>query len=290
MLRKFTLLTIILGSLQASLYGNSTTTLAVFEIADNTGRMYHFTSGLPDMLITELLPARSIRIVERSRINQALDNFKIESSGLTQEAKLKVGQWLGADQILLGSLNLINGFYRLDVRTIEVATGEVYLATHTIKSHSEIHHMVAEIGQKLRTELAPSQPGASLTPHPSNTRITPELGSASISIQYKILLSLFTDKSVPFQVIRVIVNGEVITTSPLIKEVNRNYTLARIKVPVGMSQVALLHGKADAKGNWIEPMDTQPQPFYINTRKDRIYNYSYSMRVENRRYSFSDIR
>ena len=82
--------------------------------------------GLADMLITDLSELSTLRIVERSRLNDIMEELELsESSFVDPSTAAKLGQGLGATLIVTGSFTTIAPQMRIDARVVHVASGEV---------------------------------------------------------------------------------------------------------------------------------------------------------------------
>jgi TolB-like protein len=81
---------------------------------------------IADMLMTNLSESQAIRVVERAQVDRAVKNFRIEQSALFDaETAQKIGSWLGATHVVLGSIVSIENQVRIDARVVNVRTGEL---------------------------------------------------------------------------------------------------------------------------------------------------------------------
>jgi TolB-like protein len=86
-------------------------------------------SALQAMLITDLASAPGLRLVERARLKDLLDEQELGQSGLVDTATIaKMGKLLGASHVLTGSCTIAGKKMRLDSRLLTVQGGEVVLA------------------------------------------------------------------------------------------------------------------------------------------------------------------
>ena len=77
-------------------------TIAVmpFKVVGAVGPEAAVAANMSDMLATNLAESKDIRIVERSQVDQALKNFKVEDSGLIdRDTAAKLGGWMGATHV-----------------------------------------------------------------------------------------------------------------------------------------------------------------------------------------------
>ena len=102
--------------------------LAVLPFKNNTSssEINNFIRGLPDILMTNIGKSEKITLLERYQINKALDNFAIEQTGIVdQSTAVKIGKWLGATEIVIGSVTSFGSQVRIDSRVIDVQTGRI---------------------------------------------------------------------------------------------------------------------------------------------------------------------
>ncbi len=79
---------------------------------------------LPELLTTQLANLPNIRVVERIRIQDLLDELALQEQGITEADGLRVGQMLNADFVLLGSVGTSGLTYTVGARLLRVDTGE----------------------------------------------------------------------------------------------------------------------------------------------------------------------
>jgi TolB-like protein len=99
---------------------------------DNTSKDKDFaplSKGFADMLITDLSNIKSIKIVEREKLESILKEIKLgESKFIDQKTAQKIGKGLGSSQILTGSYLIMGENMRIDTRLVKVETGEIIMA------------------------------------------------------------------------------------------------------------------------------------------------------------------
>ena len=67
-----------------------------------------------------------VRVVERKNIEEILEEYKFQASGLIDEGTaIEIGKLSGADIIVIGSINRVGGIFYLNIKLIEVKTGEI---------------------------------------------------------------------------------------------------------------------------------------------------------------------
>lgn len=133
--------------------------LAVLDVENTTGAYGSFVAGLPDMIITELVMRTGENLVERSRIRQAVGELRLDQTGITRESTRRLGEWVGAERVLVGSLARVGAGCRLDLRLIEVASGRIVAAG---AYHSREGEGMADLMPQAVAQLLPA-----LAPKPS---------------------------------------------------------------------------------------------------------------------------
>ncbi|GEM_PF-1323777 len=267
------------------------TLLAVMDIQNNTGEFASFVDGMPDMLITELLETGDVKLVERSKVQTAMKALKLETSGLTQEHNLELGKWLGVDGILFGAFNRVGDRYRLDVRAIDVQTGKINVAASATCGKQNVLDIIPDIGKQLRVKLSTVSVGktgapgvAAAAPVPAQSAVD----SCALEIQYRMMVSLFSESAIPHQRVKVYLDGHPLGISGVVDDLNRYFTVFHGKIPAGNHTLTLVHGSVDGRGRWIRELGEQPEPYVFNIRKDDRPTIQYQMHAHEDYFSFKD--
>ncbi|MBI5329591.1 MAG: hypothetical protein HZB71_03155 [Betaproteobacteria bacterium] len=111
-------------------------TLAIWDFDNNTpGAMgviqsvEHLRRVLPEMLLARLVQAPGLKVVERVRLREALEEQKLGSSVLAeQDSRVRLGRILGAKRMVFGDFTLFGGVLRVDVRVVDVETSQVLMS------------------------------------------------------------------------------------------------------------------------------------------------------------------
>ena len=271
------------------------TVLAMMDILNNTGEFASFVDGMPDMLITELMESGEIKLVERTKVQTAMKALKLETSGLTQDRNLELGKWLGVDGILFGAFNRVGDRYRLDVRAIDVQTGKINVSASATCGRANILDMIPDIGRQLRVKLsgapirsagaaAIGAAGAPIAP----AAVPPAMDSCPLEIQYKMMISLLSEASIPHQRVRVYLDNRLLGTSGVVNGLNRYFVVYKGNIPVGEHTLSLVHGTVDKRGRWVRELGNQPDPYTFTVRKDDRPAIRYQMHAHDAWFSFKD--
>ena len=143
--------------------------IAVMDFKAGVGVNANEVEGLSDMLINTLYESGKFSIVERSQINQVLKEQKFQASELTNEQLAQVGRILGVESVLIGTVNFLaehknidgsmTGEYNVDVRAVDVESGEVVTTAGAAKSSGSTYRaMMEKIGRQLAANLMDEEP------------------------------------------------------------------------------------------------------------------------------------
>lgn len=155
-----------LGSMNAQ---NEKMKIAVMDFKTGVGVDTQEVQGLSDMLINTLYESGKFSIIERSQLNHVLDEWDFQASELTNEQLVQVGRILGVRAVLVGTVNFLashknpdgsyTGEYNVDVRAVDVESGEVVTtAGATKKRNATYREMMEKIGKQLAKNLVKKVP------------------------------------------------------------------------------------------------------------------------------------
>jgi len=159
MTRFFTILSVVMLFSVLPVNGGSVT-LAVLDFENrsfiNATEYASLSQGLAEMMITELSQIEMIKMVERRRMQQMLDELKMAQSGLvSEESTVQVGRMLGASNLVFGSYMVMpDKKIRIDLRIVEVETGSVLKAEEITGKSKQILSLVKKLSKKLLEDLS----------------------------------------------------------------------------------------------------------------------------------------
>ncbi|MBN2051100.1 MAG: hypothetical protein JW760_11680 [Spirochaetales bacterium] len=106
--------------------------LTIFDFAVQ-GLSEQESMFIVDILSSALFDTRQYRILDRNQRNKILEEVEFSLSGCTdEECQLEVGQMLAADKIVTGSLGTIGNRYAINIKLIDVASGETISTAYSI--------------------------------------------------------------------------------------------------------------------------------------------------------------
>lgn len=148
--------------------------IAVMDFNPGVGVDAPMVNGLSDMLINSLFETRKFTIVERNQLDQIIEEQGFQKSNLSAGQIAKVGKILGVKSVLVGTVNfiatektieqvttgMITGEYNLDVRIVDVQTGEIVSAAGVTKTASKTYRdLMPTLADDLTKKLVTSNDG-----------------------------------------------------------------------------------------------------------------------------------
>jgi TolB-like protein len=147
-------------------------TVAIMPYFTNGAVMNHaeyeaLGKGISDVLITELAANPALRVIERDRVQQLLDEQNLGASGrVDKETAAKIGKLVGVRHMIFGGFIIDpKGQMRLDARSVNVETSEIeHVETVTDKADNLLA-VLTTLADKLNKGLKlPPMPGGVARP------------------------------------------------------------------------------------------------------------------------------
>jgi len=127
-----------------------TVAVLYFDYEGRSEEMGLLRKGLAQLLISDLSVNSNIQVVERARLQDLLDELKLNQSGSFDKATAnKVGRLLGAHYLVIGSYFDVLGTLRLDARAVETETGRI---VRSVGANGRPDDFL-ELEQKIATQL-----------------------------------------------------------------------------------------------------------------------------------------
>ncbi len=101
--------------------------LAVISLDTQTAEVDEETAaGIIVFVENAFVNVGKVRVVERKNIEEILTEYEFQSTGLIDEnTAIEIGKLSGADIIVIGSINRVGGIFYLNIKLIDVKTGEI---------------------------------------------------------------------------------------------------------------------------------------------------------------------
>lgn len=121
---------------------NAVTTIAVVDF-EARGIPKHEAEIIADRIRTELVQSGLFKVMERGQMESILKEQGFQQSGVCSDASclVEVGQLLAVEKIVTGSVGKIGEMYTLNVKLIDVKTGEI-LITHNEDVSGKIEDII----------------------------------------------------------------------------------------------------------------------------------------------------
>lgn len=225
-----------------------------------------FVRGLADMLMTNLGQAEGLVVIERVQIERAMQNFALELSGpIDNEKAVEIGQWLGADEVVLGGFTHFGEVFRIDARVISARTGELVVAQNVRGGKGEMMGLVDQLGKALVLSLAERETQA-------------KGGTGELQVRFMITKAEMGERHVYRQLCKLYVDGKYLGLSPEVEGAERWVTLFGRKLRAGKHEVRIVHGYVK-NGEWDGEMPAQPEPFEVAVEPGGSATVQYSFEV-----------
>ncbi len=119
--------------------------------------------GIQQMLITELAQNAGLRVVERSRLKELLQEQDLGASGrVDHETAARLGRVVGAKYMIKGGFTDVYGNMRLDLQVVNSETSEIMHAEKvTFKSNELLEGVVRASGELIKNLKLPALSQAS---------------------------------------------------------------------------------------------------------------------------------
>lgn len=143
-------------SLTSQKKSNQTVTMAIsyFDNLSNDKTYEFLGKGLSETLITDLSVHKDLKIVERSRLNDVLEEIKIQKNPyFDKDSRAQIGKGLGADLLIVGSFHISEDQLRINARIIFVEDGSVAFSTNLKGSTKKFNTLQRELSTKLLSGL-----------------------------------------------------------------------------------------------------------------------------------------
>ena len=133
-----------------SLAETKTVAISYFDNTSGTKEYDPLSKGLADMLITDLSNVKSLKIVEREKLESLLKEIELgDGKFIDPNTAQKLGKGLGAGYMLTGSFLIMGETMRIDARLVDVGTGEVSMAEEITGEKNTFFELEKVLKEKL---------------------------------------------------------------------------------------------------------------------------------------------
>lgn len=141
--------------------------------------------GLAGMLISELSANQAVRVVERDRLQQILNEQDLGTSGrVDEQTAARIGKLVGARYLIKGVFVDFYGDFRLDLHLVNGETGEIVKTVTEKARRDHLFDIVKNSAQRLMREanLPP------LSPRTQQERMNRQIPTEALTFYSKALL------------------------------------------------------------------------------------------------------
>lgn len=110
--------------LVTSLSAQRSQRIAVFEFEPGANISQEMVTGISSIFTTYFTP-NGWSCVDRTEIDQIVSEQNFQQSKITESQRTKIGRVHNISKMVLGTINIANGQYNVDVRVVDVTTGEI---------------------------------------------------------------------------------------------------------------------------------------------------------------------
>ncbi|MFY0569033.1 CsgG/HfaB family protein [Archangium lansingense] len=132
--------------------------IAVLYFDNNTGKpaLDVLRKGFADMMVTDLSTVQQLQVVEREKLQKLLDELKMQQSSYFDPKTIqRLGQGMGAQFAVTGSLLAVDPTLRIDVRLVEIATSKVLLAEKVTGRKNQLFDLQQQLVSRFVKALLP---------------------------------------------------------------------------------------------------------------------------------------
>ena len=129
--------------------------IAVIEFADLNGNVNNLGVFIAEELITRIFMTNKFEVVERNLLNKVLAEQKLGTTGFVdEESAISIGQILGVEAIVTGSITDLVNNIKLNARLISTETGSIFsVASVLVPKDATIRKLMGEGIQQSKNNL-----------------------------------------------------------------------------------------------------------------------------------------
>ncbi len=134
---------------------NGAKTLAVMDLDVTEGISEGEAQAIANRLETELNRLDSFTVLERRRMDDILQEQGFQQSGACDDSQcqVQIGQLLGVDRLVVGSLGKVGNIYSLNAKLLDVQSGTI-LRSHAIDTQGDLSQVLTQACAPMAQVLA----------------------------------------------------------------------------------------------------------------------------------------
>lgn len=140
-----TIRNVLMGGCLALAANEGTKTLAVMDLDVTVGISAGEAQAIANRLETELNGLDSFTVLERRRMGDILQEQGFQQSGACDDTqcRVQIGQLLGVDRLVVGSLGKVGNVYSLNAKLLDVQSGAI-LRSHAIDTQGDLSQVLTQ--------------------------------------------------------------------------------------------------------------------------------------------------
>jgi TolB-like protein len=138
---------------------------------------------ITDAIASEFLNTRMVRVMERSQMQAVLGEQGFQQSGAcnSNECAVQMGQMLGIDYLVVGSVGKLGTVYVLNLRLLDMATAEI-LYTKNLTVAGGIEMVLTDAAPKLVSDMARGfTKGSKAVTQPEPAKVAPVVAPTPVA-------------------------------------------------------------------------------------------------------------
>jgi len=130
--------------------------VAVFpnKVLNKEDKLAHLGEGAAEAIINKIVNDKSLRIVEESQLDKAINSIARNQTGLFEEdSYLAVGQMVDARFIVIGSVQVVGEQVAVNARLMEVETRQLLASARSTRPFSDIFGAYDEVAATIMSKM-----------------------------------------------------------------------------------------------------------------------------------------
>jgi TolB-like protein len=130
--------------------------VALGEFKNQSDKFYldQWQETIPDLLQTKLTESQQLITLERRKLKEILEEQALALTGITDTSRVQeIGTLLNADYIVFGSINEIDGEYRIDAKVVKISTGQTQAEKVVGPDREHLSQMIDLLGNNILFNL-----------------------------------------------------------------------------------------------------------------------------------------
>ena len=125
-----------------------------FKVLNKEEKLQSFGEGAAEAIINKIVNDKSLRIVEESQLDKAINAIARNQTGLfEEESALAVGQMVDARFIVIGSVQVVADQVAVTARLLEVETRQLLASARSTQPMANIFGAYDEVGAQILSKM-----------------------------------------------------------------------------------------------------------------------------------------